>query len=191
MNDSKISVRYSRALFQLALEKKLLDEVFVDMRLIAELCGRDDMKNLLESPMVVPSKKRKIFKDILGTKVQEITMSLINLVIKNGRESYLPAIARRFVREIKDYKGITETTITTAVKLEDNIVKQIEEFVAKTFNTKVELKQNVDKDIIGGFILKVKTLWIPVWGQETVEVWATLTATDLQDYLIIWQTVNQ
>ena len=37
MNDSKISVRYSRALFQLALEKKLLDEVFVDMRLIAEL----------------------------------------------------------------------------------------------------------------------------------------------------------
>jgi F-type H+-transporting ATPase subunit delta len=160
MNDSKISVRYSRALFQLALEKKLLDEVFVDMRLIAELCGRDDMKNLLESPMVAPSKKRKIFKDILGTQVQEITMSLINLVIKNGRESYLPAIARRFVREIKDYKGITETSITTAVKLEDNIVKQVEEFVAKTFNTKVELKQNVDKDIIGGFILKVDDSYV-------------------------------
>ena len=160
MNDSKISVRYSRALFQLALEKKLLDEVFEDMKFIAELCTHNEMKNLLESPIVVPSKKREIFNGILGDKVQEITLSLINLVIKNGREYYLPAIARRFLREIKDYKGITETSITTAVKLDDNVVKQVEEFIAKTFSTKVELEQNIDKDIIGGFILRVDDSYV-------------------------------
>jgi len=160
MNDSKISVRYSRALFQLALEKKLLDEVFEDMKFISELCTHDEMKNLLESPIVVPSKKREIFNGILGKKVQDITLSLINLVIKNGREYYLPAISRRFIREIKDYKGITETSITTAVKLEDNVVKQVEEFIAKTFSTKVELKQNIDEDIIGGFILRVDDSYV-------------------------------
>ena len=38
MNDSKISVRYSRALFQSALEKKILDKVNQDMILISEIC---------------------------------------------------------------------------------------------------------------------------------------------------------
>ena len=160
MNDSKISVRYSRALFQLALEKKLLDEVFDDMIFIAELCKHDEMKDLLESPIVVPSKKREIFNGILGNKVQDITLSLINLVIKNGREYFLPAIARRFLHETKDYKGITESSITTAVKLEDDMVKQVESFIAKTFNTKVELKENIDKEIIGGFILRVDDSYV-------------------------------
>ena len=155
MNDSKISVRYSRALFQLSLERKLLDEVFDDMKFIGELCKHDQMKELLVSPIVVPSKKREIFNGILGNNVQEITLSLINLVIKNGRESYLPAITRRFLHEIKEYKGITESTITTAVKLEDNVVKQVVDFIAKTYNTKVELKENIDENIIGGFILRV------------------------------------
>ncbi len=160
MNDSKISVRYSRALFQLALEKELLDEVFDDMKFIAELCGHEEMKELLESPIVVPSKKREIFNGILGNKVQDITLSLINLVIKNGRESYISAIARRFLREIKIYKGITESSITTAVELDDKIVKEVEVFISKTFNTKVDLKQSIDKDIIGGFILRVEDSFV-------------------------------
>ena len=38
MNDSKISVRYARALFQSALEKKILDKVNQDMIFLSEIC---------------------------------------------------------------------------------------------------------------------------------------------------------
>jgi F-type H+-transporting ATPase subunit delta len=44
MNDSKISVRYSRALFQLANEKKLLDQVYSDMIFISEICKLEEIK---------------------------------------------------------------------------------------------------------------------------------------------------
>ena len=57
MNESKISVRYSRALFEHAVGSKLLDKVFRDMILISDLSAIDEVKELLESPIIPPSKK--------------------------------------------------------------------------------------------------------------------------------------
>ena len=61
MNDSKISVRYSRALFQSALEKKILDKVNQDMIFISEICKIPETKEFLNSPIIVPSKKKQYF----------------------------------------------------------------------------------------------------------------------------------
>jgi F-type H+-transporting ATPase subunit delta len=42
----------------------------------------------------------------------------------------------------------------------DNIRKQIIDLISKIFKTKVELKENIDRGIIGGFILKVNDNYI-------------------------------
>lgn len=160
MNDSKISVRYSRALFQSAVDKKQLDNVYIDMLYISELCRMDQVKEVLDSPIIIPSKKQKIFHAVLEKNIEKITLSLVDLLIKNGRESFLPAVARVFRDETLKYRGITETYLTTAVPVNDKIRKQITELVASVFKTKVELKENVDSSIIGGFILKVNDNYI-------------------------------
>lgn len=160
MNESKISVRYSRALFQSAAEKKQLDNVFQDMIYISELCRMDEVKEVLDSPIIIPSKKKTILHSILEKNIGKITLSMVDLLIKNGRESYLPAVARVFRDETLKYRGITETYLTTAVTINDRIRKQISDLVSAVFNTKVELKENVDSEIIGGFILKVNDNYI-------------------------------
>ncbi|MEI6049050.1 MAG: ATP synthase F1 subunit delta [Bacteroidota bacterium] len=160
MNDSKIPVRYSRALFQSALEKKILDEVNQDMIFIAEICKIPETKEFLHSPIIVPSKKTTIFHNILGDNVEKITLSLIDLVVKNGRESFLPAIARVFIREMMKYKGITESILTTAVKADAKVKKQITDLISEVLKTKVELEEKIDTEIIGGFILRVDDNYI-------------------------------
>lgn len=160
MNDSKISVRYSRALFQLANEKNLLDKVNGDMIFISEICKLEEIKEVLESPVIVPSRKRTIFHAILEKNIEKITLSLIDLLIKNGRESFLPAVARVFRDETLKFRGITETYLTTAMPVNDKTRKQISEMMASVFKTRVELKETVDKEIIGGFILKVNDNFI-------------------------------
>jgi F-type H+-transporting ATPase subunit delta len=160
MNDSKISVRYTKALFQLALEKNILDKINQDMIFISEICKIPEMKEFLHSPIIVPSKKTDIFHNVLGDNVEKITLSLIDLVVKNSREIFLPAIAREFVHETMKYKGITETTLTTAVMADPAVKKQITDLVARVFNTRVELKENINADIIGGFILQVDDNYI-------------------------------
>jgi F-type H+-transporting ATPase subunit delta len=160
MNDSKISVRYSRALFLSALEKKILDEVNQDMIFISEICKIPETKEFIKSPIIVPSKKEVIFHKMLVDNVEKITLSLIDLIVKNGRESFIPAIARNFIHETKKYKGITETVLTTAVKVDDTVRKQITDLISEVFKTKVELKANVDPEIVGGFILQIDDNYI-------------------------------
>lgn len=160
MNDSKISVRYSRALFRSALEKKILDRVYQDMNYVGQMCAVPEVRDLLVSPVIVPSKKREVLHEIFGKELCSLTYSLIDLVLKNGRESYLPSIARVFMTDTLKHKGITETVLTTAVKVDDRVKNQVSELIASAFNTKVELKEIIDKDIIGGFVLRIDDKFI-------------------------------
>ena len=160
MNDSKISVRYSRALFLSAIENKMLDEVNQDMILISEVCKIPETKELLNNPVIVPSKKKVIFHKMFDDKVEKITLSLIDLVVNNGRESFIPAIARVFINETMKYKGITESVLTTAVRVDAKVKKQIADLISNVFKTKVELKENIDSEIIGGFILQIDDNYI-------------------------------
>ncbi|MGD0583053.1 MAG: ATP synthase F1 subunit delta [Bacteroidales bacterium] len=160
MNDSKISVRYSRALFQTAVEKNLLDKVYQDMIFISELCRMDEVKEVLKSPIIVPSKKKSILFSVLQKNIEPVTLSLVDILIKNGREDHLPAVARVFRDETLKYRGITESSLTTAVQVSEKIRKEIIELISSVFKTKVELKETVDSEIIGGFILRVNDNYI-------------------------------
>lgn len=160
MNDSKISVRYSRALFQLALEKKIIDNVNQDMIFIAGICKTTEAKEFLHSPVIIPSKKNSIFHKMLDGNVEPITLLLIDLIVKNGRESFLPAIARVFIHETLKYKGITESVLTTAVKVDEKVRNQVIALISEVFSTKVELAENIDPEILGGFILRVDDNYI-------------------------------
>lgn len=160
MNDGKISVRYSRALFETVLEKKLLDKVYKDMKFISEMCAVPEMKEFLNSPIIRPSKKTDILHKVVGKNIEKITVSFIDMIVKNGRERFLPAIARVFIHETKEYNGITESVLTTAVPVDTKIKTQITDLISGIFKTKVELKEVIDKDIIGGFILRVEDNYI-------------------------------
>lgn len=155
MNESKISVRYSKALFEAAIEKNIIDKVNNDMILIAEICKMPEIKEFLENPVIPPSKKATVLHSIFESKVENITLSLLNLVVKNGRESFLPGISRVFIHETLKYKGITEAVLTTAVPVTTDVTKQITGLVSKTFSTKVDLKEVVNPEIIGGFVLRI------------------------------------
>lgn len=160
MNDGKISVRYAHAIFESALEKKLVDNVYRDMKHILVICTVPEFKEFLESPVIVPSKKMSILRKIFENNIEAITLSLLELTVRNGRESFLPGIARMFIHKTKEHKGITESVLTTAVKTNEKIKQQIIDLISGIFNTKVELEENIDNDIIGGFILKVEDSYI-------------------------------
>ncbi|HLN20848.1 MAG TPA: ATP synthase F1 subunit delta [Bacteroidales bacterium] len=160
MNDSKISVRYSKALFRTALEKDIIDKVMADMAFILEINKAPETREFLENPVIVPSKKATVLNKLLKGSVQDVTLSLVDLLVKNGRESFLPAIARAFVHETRVHRGITETVLTTAVPVDENVRKDITKLVADTFKTRVELKEVIDPSIIGGFILRVDDNYI-------------------------------
>ena len=160
MNDSKIPVRYARALFRSALEKNITDKVNSDLAFVSDVCILPEFKEILENPVIKASDKKRVFAKLFEGRVEKITMSLIDLVINNGRESYLPAIARVFRSETMSHSGITECLLTTAVQVDEIIKKQIKDLISSVFNTTVSLTENIDEEIIGGFILRIDDNYI-------------------------------
>jgi F-type H+-transporting ATPase subunit delta len=50
--------------------------------------------------------------------------------------------------------------LTTAVTVDEKIRKQITDLISDVFKTNIELKENIDPEIIGGFILQIDDNYI-------------------------------
>ncbi|HDR90117.1 MAG TPA: ATP synthase F1 subunit delta [Bacteroidetes bacterium] len=159
MNESKISVRYARALFQLCEEKDAVEEVYRDVTLIDRVMKENpDLGLALESQVIPPSRKEKILTEIFGNRTNQATMQLMRLIIKNNRESYIPMIMRQFMDLVKKKKGITEVVLTTAQPISADMTDELKQLVAGKIAGTFEMKTLINPAIIGGFILRVDDL---------------------------------
>lgn len=156
MNDSKISVRYARALFGSAKEKNVLDQVRSDMNQVLTICDVSEFQYLLITPLIKESQKRDILNQLLKGKVQEISLALLELVFKNGREQFIPAIARNFQELYKEHKGIQSAVLTSAFSLSQGMQEEIRDIIHTSLNAPIELEVKEDDDLIGGFVIRIE-----------------------------------
>ncbi|MFT5748878.1 MAG: F-type H+-transporting ATPase subunit delta [Ancylomarina sp.] len=156
MNESKISVRYAKALFLLGKEKKVLDTIVADMKLVNELCNTvKDFWMMVESPVIKTSQKRKAVKLVLGDKLDAISLNFLDMVFENHREIFIKDMVRNFLDLCRKDKGIVFAKLTTAGLIDGDDKTNLSEMLKKAFNSKIELEEVLDKDIIGGFVLRV------------------------------------
>jgi F-type H+-transporting ATPase subunit delta len=158
MNESQISVRYAKALFESASDRKVLDKVYRDMELLGDTCRLEDFQYMLTVPTLQPSQKFGIMDSILKDYISEVSLSLIKLVVQNRRELYLPRIARNFMDLYRKNKGISSATLVTAGQVDEGTLKRIRGLIAKAYDSEIELGTSVDKELIGGFVLTVEGL---------------------------------
>ncbi|MGM0665937.1 MAG: ATP synthase F1 subunit delta [Bacteroidota bacterium] len=160
MNESKIAVRYAKALFLAAKEQGLLSEVREDMLLVLELSGMEDFRELIESPIIPDSKKRQIMTAIFRDKMGDLSYSLVTLTVNNNREGFLPGIARCYIDLADRHEGITKATLRTAVAINKDNRETVIGIIERDLDTKADLKELVDEDLAGGYILKVEDLYV-------------------------------
>ncbi len=160
MNESKISVRYSKALFLSARERGIVNKVREDMVLLLEISLIEEVRDLITSPVIQNSIKRDALKEIFKNSVEDITLNLILLTVANNRESFLPGIARSLIDRADKFNGVTKATLTTAVAISDTVKQRIISLIEKSLNTTVDLAEKQDPGITGGFMLKVEDTFV-------------------------------
>lgn len=157
MSLTRISNRYAKSLLDLASDQNTLDKVVQDINMLQQALKNRDFYLFIKSPIVNTSKKQQIFNSLFKGKVTDVTMAFLDIVVRKGRENYLPEIAAEFMEKYKTLKGITTVLLTTAVPVS---AKQIEEIESKLRSsnlvaTHVEFEQKVDPSLIGGFVVQI------------------------------------
>ena len=157
MNLSHIAIPYAKALFDLAVERKVLDETVGDMRLIAQTCHENrDLRLVLSSPVVATGKKVKILQLIFEGKISKLTMSFLLIIIRKKREAIIPGLASEFIELYKDFKGILTTYLNTADHISDETRDKLTTLLSVQTGKQIDLVQSIDPELIGGFILRWK-----------------------------------
>lgn len=160
MLDSKVASRYAKSLIDFGKEQNALEVLIKDMTLIKVICNENpDFISLLKSPVIRGDKKRTIIKEVFYNSFNsEITKAFIEIIVRKKRESILYAIAVSFISLYKKHHNIKIAKVTTAVALsaeqKQNIIAQIN----KTEKATIELEEIVNKDIIGGLILRIEDI---------------------------------
>jgi F-type H+-transporting ATPase subunit delta len=107
MNYSKIAVRYAKAVFLLAEEKKQLKEVADDMDMLIKVEKEaPEILSLYNNPILSTTDKKKVITDLFAKSFNEISMSFLNLIIDNKREPHISGVARNYIKRYREHLGI-------------------------------------------------------------------------------------
>ncbi len=155
-SENIIGKRYARAIFELAQEKQIADQVGEELSQIVQMiASNEELKNLLEHPVVEKSVKQKVFKEALQGKVSDVVLNALHFIFEKGRERNLPAIQQAYFKIANEAAGRVQAVVYSAYPLsEQNIANIQAKFGAITQKT-IEVQNEVDPSIIGGLKVKI------------------------------------
>ncbi len=156
MNTNRITVRYAKALYDFAFEQNKTEQVNKDMRLLSETVKIPEFKNMLENPVIFPSKKNTAFKEVMKGKIDPVTQRFFELLTDNKREAYLGNIARNYIGIYLKENNIKSAEMITAFVPDSTLINEIVTILSQHFKSNIEINTKTDKHIIGGFVLTVE-----------------------------------
>lgn len=157
MRVTLLAKRYAQALFDLALEGNILENVSNDMILVEEVIDENkELRVLLNNPIIDAHKKIKVLDKIFTGNLEDLSRKFILLIARKGREKYIHYISKAFNSIYKEHKNIVDVTFTTAFKsdkdIKDSLLKTLENITSKN----IELQELIDEELIGGYIVNLE-----------------------------------
>jgi len=149
--------RYSLALYELAVEAKILSEVEDHSSSIIKLIKENkDFRYLIKDPT---NKKKDLLNVLLEItkqhKLNELLKKFLSFLISRRRFFYIDKILKSFVETCSIKRGELKAELISAKDLTENEVNNIKEELIKNFSSKIKLNYKHNPSLIGGLIVQV------------------------------------
>ncbi len=146
---------YARSLFEVAQEHDQLDEIREQLGEFADaVSGSRDLQVFFFSPYFSSKEKKDGIRRVVEG-ADERFLSFLELLAEKHRMPVVFRIRETFDDMWADANRLLEASVTSAVELDEKIVKQIGEQIEKQTGRRVELTSRVDPDVLGGLVIQV------------------------------------
>jgi F-type H+-transporting ATPase subunit delta len=146
--------RYARALFEVAEEASAVDRVAEDLEQIAEALRDPTVRAVLNDPGTGRTRHKATLERALDS-AHQITRNVVQVLLRRRREAVLPDLCVAFAELVRTARGEDVGTIETAHPLDEAQLRGIAASVAAAFGKRIDLRQVVDPELIGGVRLRV------------------------------------
>ncbi|MDE3056677.1 MAG: F0F1 ATP synthase subunit delta [Bacteroidota bacterium] len=156
ISTTRIAKRYAAALLELVNESKNPEAMIRDLALVQQAINESrELSRLLKSPIVSKQKKHTVVAEIFKSKIGNIVMHYLALVVSKGREAALEEMLEQFFLLRDEQLGIVNVEVQSAVEFssrqEKELAKHLETFTRK----KVRVNFSIDTSLKGGFVARI------------------------------------
>ena len=156
MINTRASERFAKSLLSISIDENLVDEVKSDIDLIIKSFEESrDMLNIYSSPIIPINNKIEITKKIFDGKLNKHTLNLLYNLIYRKRDNLIMTILEKFKELYNIHMNIEESVISTTFNLDAESLDVVKGFAKKVTGKKITLENTIDKNILGGFNLKI------------------------------------
>ena len=149
------AIRYAKAYFAFCQKTNSLKEIVIESEKIIEtISNNEDLHKILKNKIVPNQTKKRILLNTYGT-VSENLKNLIEILLRKNRLYLLNDILNQFIELYKISSGIETCYLISADKISNRFQKNLKPVIRKITKNKIKIVNIIDKDLIGGFIIKV------------------------------------
>ena len=154
---SGLAQRYAAALFELADQRKELDQVASDLvGLRAAILDSPELRRLLSSPLLDRAEQGRALAALLERMALGATVRrFVGVVAHNRRLFALKAMAEAFLSDLARRRGEIRVEVVSARLLSDFQYEQLVETLRRAVGGKVVADTAVDESLIGGLVVRV------------------------------------
>jgi F-type H+-transporting ATPase subunit delta len=154
--DLSAARRYSRALFNVALQRNDIDAVADSLAVVTSTAsGSPELLSVLEHPLVTRQRKNELLAKVFGDSVNNDVTNFLLLLVEKDRASIIPNVAREFARLVDEHRHVTDAEVTSAIALTDGQIKVLQDQLQASTGYTVRLQTKVDSAILGGLVVRV------------------------------------
>jgi F-type H+-transporting ATPase subunit delta len=151
----EIAEVYSRALFEVAKEHDVLDRVHDELGEFADALEENrELQLFFFSPYFSSEEKSEGVERIVDGG-EEHFVNFLKLLAERHRMPVLHRIRREFERMWAEENKLLPVSVTSAVDLDQSLVKDIGKRIEEQTGRRVELSSEVDPEVLGGLVVRV------------------------------------
>jgi F-type H+-transporting ATPase subunit delta len=156
MSNSMVAKRYALALFQIAKEQQVLDEIEADIRVVKEVVQYNpELKAVLKSAKLSIESKKAIISASFTT-VNGYLLNTLLILIDRHREDEIIHVADEFVELANIEIGIAEAQVYSTralTEVERDLLSTT--FAAKIGKKSLRIENIIDSNLLGGVRLRI------------------------------------
>ena len=146
---------YAEAAFRSAVQKNVLPQVGEALAVVAAIARDEAMRSVLSDPRVAAARKKEIFAQVAGARMDEVTRNLVALLVDNGRAELIGEIDSQFEALKREHDRVVKARITSAQPLTEAQAADIVAAIERRYGRKVEAEMDVDPELLGGARVQV------------------------------------
>lgn len=155
MTGTRAALRYAKAILDVSNAKGNAEVVGTDMKTISDAISQSsELKLFLENPVIKGESKLAALNEIFASANAD-TKNLFSVLLQNKRLDILEAITVQYAKLYDELKGVEVAYVTTATPLTPALEAQVLAKVKELSTKEVTIVNEVNKDIIGGFIIRL------------------------------------